>query len=96
MQDILSSVTSLRRPGLLISAARYALTDYRRGPHLRRCLGIGPLPRSGPALICLLELESLINAQRKRHDAAYSAARHVEVLTAIMGEARLLRASQME
>ena len=93
MKDILSTISALRRPNLLITAARIGLADYRRTTHLPNCLGMGPLPRSGSALLRLMELEEALNTQRKKHAVGYSAARHVEVLTAIMGEARLLRAS---
>lgn len=93
MNDVLAMVQSLRRPRLLIRAARIGAEEYRRHPHLRRHLGPGALPRSGPALLELLEIEADLDAQRKRRDAGYSAPRHVDVLIAMMGEARLLRAT---
>ena len=93
MTDIFSFLNTLRRPHLLIRAARIGVDEYRRDPHLRRLLGYGTLPRSGAALMRLVEIESELNTQRREEDAGYSAMRHVEVLIAMMGEARLLRAS---
>ena len=94
MQDILSTLTAMRRPRLLIRAARIGVADYRRSVHLRRHIGLGPLPQSGAALMQLIEIEAELNAQRRAASAGYSAARHVEILIAMMGEARILRASR--
>ncbi len=47
MHDILGTLRALRRPPLLIRAARIGLQDYRREVHLRRLLRDGPLPQSG-------------------------------------------------
>lgn len=91
MKDILSLVSDLRRPRLLIRAARIAAQEYQRAPHLHRILGYGNLPRSGEALMQLLMIEGELDEMRRGGDAAYSVSRHVEVLSAMMGEARLLR-----
>ncbi|SMX48355.1 DUF6477 family protein [Maliponia aquimaris] len=91
MKDILGLLNDLRRPRLLIRAARIGAQDYRRNPHLHRLLGYGGLPRPGSALIQLMEIEVDLDDKRRAEDAAYSVSRHVEVLTAMMGEARLLR-----
>lgn len=93
MQDMLDLLTTLRRPHLLIRAARIGAQDYRRGTHLRRHLGYGPLPQSAPALHQLVEIEAALDQQRRRSDAGYSPVRHVEILIAMMGEARILRAA---
>lgn len=94
MQDILSQLGNLRRPRLLIRTARFGAEDYRREAHLSRHLGYGRLPRSGEALMHLMEIEAVLDEQRRDQDASYSLVRHVDVLIAMMGEARLLRASQ--
>ena len=93
MQDILTTLDRLRRPRLLIRAARFGELDYRREADLRRHLGYGRLPRSGEALVRLIEIEAEMNARRKVDDAGYSPARHVDILIAMMGEARLMRAT---
>ena len=94
MQDILSMLNALRRPGLLIRAARFGVQDYRRNLHLQRVLGYGGVPRTAKALVSLMEIERGLNDQRKTNDAGYSLTRHVDVMIAIMGEARLLQASR--
>ncbi|SDX99102.1 DUF6477 family protein [Citreimonas salinaria] len=91
MKDILSLVSDLRRPRLLIRAARIGAQEYQRDPHLHRILGYGNLPRPGEALMRLLSIEGDLDEMRHGGDAGYSVSRHVEVLSAMMGEARLLR-----
>lgn len=93
MHDILTMLDALRRPRLLIQAARIGAAEYRRSTHLPRHLGHGGLPRSGPALLRLMEMENELNDRRLGHEAAYSATDHVDILIAMMGEARLLRAA---
>lgn len=94
MQDLLTILQKLHRPRLLMRAARIGSEDYRRGTHLPRILGFGVLPRHGAALITLIEIEAELNTQRKAADASYSLIRHVDVLIAMIGEARYLKAAQ--
>lgn len=94
MTDLLTMLAGLRRPRLLIRAARFGAEDYRRERHLRRILRCSALPRTGTAILRLVEIEAALNADRLEGAASYSVAEHVEVLAALMGEARLLRALQ--
>ncbi|MFT6674144.1 MAG: hypothetical protein ACJAVM_000315 [Sulfitobacter sp.] len=94
MRDVLSILSSLKRPKLLIRAARIGAQDYRRNSHLPRLLGYGALPRSSAAVFKLMEIEQDLNDQRKTADAGYDLIRHVDVVIAIIGEAHILRASQ--
>ncbi len=94
MQDVLSLMNTLRRPRLLIRAAQHGAEDYRRDSHLPRLLGYGQLPRSGEALMRLMEDERVLDARRKSGEAGYSLTRHVDILIAMVGEARILRAAQ--
>ena len=89
MQDRRTRLKALRRPALLVRAARHGQADYRRAQHLPRLLGYGALPAHGAALAALMEMEETHEARRREDDAAWSAARHVEVLIALMAEARL-------
>ncbi|MFW2541662.1 DUF6477 family protein [Primorskyibacter sp. 2E107] len=91
MKDILGLLNDLRRPRLLIRTARIGVQDYRREVQLGRILGITALPRPGQAVMKLMELEMDIDERRRQDDATYSVTRHIEVLCALMGEARLLR-----
>ena len=93
MQDVLSMLNAVRRPRLLMRAARIGAEEYRRTAHLPRLLGYGNLPRHGAALIRLIEIEAELNTQRTAQDSAYSLLRHIDVLIAIVGEARILRAT---
>lgn len=92
MQDLLTQLAHLRRPRLLIRAARIGAQTYRRDARLPRLLGYGVVLRTGPALMALIALESEMNERREIGDASYSIADHVDLLTAVMGESQLLRA----
>ena len=94
MQDVLSMLNTLHRPRLLIRAARAGAQEYNRNRHLQRLLGYGALPRTGQAILRLIDLENGLNEKRKQDDAGYSLPRHLDVLIAIVGEAQLLRAMQ--
>jgi len=87
MTDALSLIASLRRPRLMIRAARLGCTEYRRDRDLKRLLGATPTPDR--ALPALLDAEAVAEATRQTGDAAYSIARHVELLIALIAEARL-------
>lgn len=90
MTDLLTVLGSLRRPRLLIRAARFGLADYRRERDLRRLVGAAMPTTTESALNALMEREHRMEATRRTGEGAYSIARHVELLIAIMAEARLL------
>jgi len=92
MQDILTRVTTLNRPRLLVRAARFGLDDYNRAMQLPRLLAMLALPRPGVAILRFLDIEATLEERRLGQTADYSVARHIDVLIALMGEARLLRA----
>lgn len=83
-------LNALRRPSLLIRAARFGLADYRRERDLRRLTNSGTLPSPHRALGILMSEEDALEQTRRAGDATYSITRHIEVLIALMGEARLL------
>ena len=88
MTDFRALLAGLRRPSLLIRAARFGLQEYRRDRDLRR-LGapLGPVER---AVSRLFQDEAEMEETRRAGDAGYSVARHIEVLIALMAEVRLL------
>ena len=93
MTKPIPSLAHLRRPALLIEAARIGAGTYNRERTLRRHLGDLHHPDSEAVLETLLEIEGELN-QLRRHDyAGYSPARHVDVVIAILGEVRLMRAA---
>lgn len=93
MKDIISQVMSLKRPEILVRAARFGVDDYRRDRHLPRCLKKENLPSPGQALIALLDIEKQLNSDRATKSGGYQATRHIDVLVAIMAEAQLFRAA---
>ncbi|WP_430464033.1 DUF6477 family protein [Tabrizicola sp.] len=88
MTDFRTILCNLRRPRLLIRAARFGLEDYRRDRDLRRLLAItAPSERVLPQL---LAEEARLEDIRKTGDITYPVARHIEVLVALMAEVRLI------
>lgn len=87
----LARLDGLARPRLLIGAARFGLAEWRRERDLRRLLRRPDLPAPGGALAELIRLEAAQDEIRTQRAACYVIARHVEILTALMAEARLLR-----
>lgn len=88
MTDFRALLADLRRPQLLIRAARLGLSDYCRERDLKRLLNGQPSPDR--AVSRLLNEEEVLEETRKRGDAGYSVAHHIEVLIALIAEARLL------
>ncbi|WP_038078698.1 DUF6477 family protein [Thioclava pacifica] len=83
----LSHVT---RPRLLVRAARFGLEGYSRKRDLKRVLRCAELPRPGTALPMLMAEEEILDQARRDGEATYNVARHIEILIAMMAEARLL------
>jgi Family of unknown function (DUF6477) len=89
MSDFRMMLANLRRPRLLMHAARFGLGDYRRERDLRRLVNISASPEV--TVPRLLSVEEALEATRVAGDASYSAARHIDVLIALLAEAQLLR-----
>ncbi len=88
MTDFAAILAKLRRPRLLIRAARFGLQDYRRDRDLRRILSLpATAERNVPQL---LAEEARLEEIRKTDDLNYPVARHIEVLVALIAEIRLL------
>lgn len=90
MLDLNGRLSALRRPRLLIRAARIGTRDYCRARHLPRLLGCDILPRPPLAVLQLIEQEQDLDQRRQGNDPGYPLTRHIEVLIALMGEAQLL------
>ena len=93
MTDCRTMLANLRRPRLLMRAARFGLGDYRRDRDLRRIVSGGASPED--TVSSLISVEAKLEATRLAGDVAYSVGRHVEVLIAILAEAQLLRRSEI-
>ena len=94
MLDILDRIAHLRRPRLLVRAARFGVDDYRRETSLPRLLGLPSPSRPTEAIVRLLDQEAGHDERRRGQATDYAVARHIEVLTALMGEARQLQAAR--
>jgi hypothetical protein len=88
MTELATILAALRRPKILIRAARAGVADYRRERDLKRLLRQRAAPAQ--ALPSLLDEEGRLEATRTAGEATYNLQRHVAVLTAILAEARLL------
>ncbi|MCU0803156.1 MAG: DUF6477 family protein [Rhodobacteraceae bacterium] len=82
MRDIISVLETIRRPRLLMQAARHALLAARRTP--------GPMAPARADLTRLISEEGALEQTRLAGDADYSVARHVELLAALIAEASRL------
>lgn len=82
------NLADLRRPRLLIRAARFGLAAYRRDRDLRRLLHNAVTPGPAAALTQLVEMEEHLEGARTTRSEGYSTAHHVAVLTALMAEAQ--------
>lgn len=88
MTELSITLTGLRRPKILIRAARAGVTEYRRDRDLKRLVrdAKGAVPRD--AMTPLLAEENRLEETRTTGGATYNIQRHVAVLTAILAEAR--------
>lgn len=86
MTDFRALLAELRRPRLLIRAARHGMNDYRRERDLRRLVNSWAPETALPELVLQ---EERLEAIRRTGCASYSLTRHIEVLIALMAETRL-------
>ena len=91
MNDSLTMLEALRRPGLLIRTARIGAADYKRERDLRRLLPSPRLPGPREAILRLLEEEDHLNEILQTGEGHYNVTRHVDVMIALIGEALLIR-----
>ena len=95
MIDIETYLTTLKRPRLLAQAAKFGVDDYRRDVHLPRLLEKEVLPRPAAAIMALRAKEAEQENWRQQNDGHYRPSAHVATLIAILGEARLWRATTL-
>lgn len=91
MKDIFGLIATRSRPRVFNTAARIGAQDYSRQRHLPRLLKCDSLPRSGEAIMRLLDLEADMDERRRAKAPDYRQTRHLELMIAILGEAQLLR-----
>ena len=88
MSDFPTALSEIRRPGILMRAVRFALADYHRPSALKR---FAPDEKRPEGIVSkLFETEAMIEKNRQSGSSAYSICDHIEVLVALVAEARLL------
>jgi len=92
MPDISPMLANIRRPRLLIRAARFGIEDYCRDRDLKRLLRLDRLAHPRSNLDRLVGEESRLEEERRAGAATYSVTRHIEMLIALIAEARLIQA----
>lgn len=90
MTDFRTLLADLRRPRLLIRAARFGVADYKRERDLRRLINASIRATPEAAIPQLISAELQLEETRRAGDEGYSVSRHIEVLIALIAEARLL------
>ena len=91
MCRITHELNEMRRPSLLVEAACQGVATYQRRRDLRRMLRIAIPPTARAALEKLLPIEADLEKRRRVGATAYSFARHVDILVALVAEARDFR-----
>lgn len=77
----------LRRPRLLVRAAKAGLSAYSRKRDLRRVLKCEELPQPGAALSRLIHEEERLDQARRDRAADYDVQHHLLLLIALIAEA---------
>ncbi len=81
MTALAAELTQMRRPRLLIDAARHGLAALTRSGRARPAGVIGNVMR-------LLSEEAELDTQRREGGAEYSPRRHIDVLVALLAASR--------
>jgi hypothetical protein len=89
MIDTHTVLSALRRPKILIRAAKLGMANYNRDQDLRFIARLSSTPPEGAAIETLLSRENDLEESRKHGRAEYSIQEHIRVLTALLAEARL-------
>lgn len=92
MSEAAQLLSQIRRPRLLMRAARIAMREYNRERDLKRVLRQDRLLSPLRMLERLIVLEEALEESRVSGDAAYNACQHIEALVAMIAEARLIKA----
>jgi plasmid stability protein len=92
MTEFRDIIANLRRPRLLIRAARHGTAEYSRDRDLRSLLQTTKTLSSEMALSQLIEVEAEAERTRKLGTIGYSFSHHISLLIALLAEARSLAA----
>ena len=84
-----SILANLKRPKILVNAARLGMANYDRDADLRFIVKTTKTPNHEVAIEALLTREGELEDNRKNAQASYSVHEHIRVLTALLSEVRL-------
>jgi hypothetical protein len=90
MVNIIDILQTLKRPKILVRAARLGLAEYNRDRELRRITKTSRNTCQQTVFDRLLAHENRLEYARCNGDASYSIQRHIQVLTAVLAEAKLI------
>lgn len=90
MPNINTFLATLRRPKLLVRAARHGLADYDRKRDLARLTGQSHKSATSTIVENLIAQEEQLEEVRKSGEATYRVTQHIELLVALIAECRLL------
>ncbi len=83
-------ISAIRRPRILVRTARIGLEWYRRERDLKKLINTLTTPAPEQAVEKLAAAERELEEVRAAGHAHYDVQRHVAVLTALLGELRLV------
>jgi len=87
LEDVLYN---LKRPKILLQAARIGLKTYSRKRDLKRMLKMREIPQPVQVIKRLLKNETTLEEARKTGNAAYDMKIHIQIMTALLQEVYLL------
>lgn len=87
MTKAIATLSNIKRPKLIIRAARSGTSQYQRSRFIKQYPSLSPKHSSETFLNRLLIEENEINQSRHNDDPAYNVRKHIAVLTAILAEA---------
>ena len=90
MSNTTEILKKLKRPNILLRAAKFGLENYNREKDLRRITRSMKTPSTTTALNQLVQTEEQLEDARVMGENSYNAQRHITVLTALLAEMRLL------
>lgn len=87
------SLASLKRPKLLVEAARHGSATYMRSRDLRSLIAGQPQKTNEQILESLGVQERLLDHDRRENATTYSVTKHIAVLSALLAEMRVSQAA---
>lgn len=84
------ALCNVKRPKILLQAAKIGLTTYSRNRDLKRLFKVQEIPQPKQIIKRLLKNEMTLEEARRTGNAAYDMKKHIQVMTALLQEIYLL------